>query len=306
MNTTLLSHFPLQQRGRDPALFYEKFWRTNMIIHATSKEVAYAEHAAPLSIKCAFGGREVYQCGAGRFSVDDHSYLVLNHAHSYSSYIRSESEVESFSIFFQVDFAREVLAALVHPADKLLDDPLATAARLPLLFERLYPHDAVVSPVVFGIRRRIREGAASRAWLEEQFHLLLERLLQSHRNVCREVERLPARRPSTRAELYRRLTRAKDFMDSSFSRQLTLPEIARVACLSTHHFLRLFKQTFGETPHQYLTRRRLSVARELLGQTDQPVIQVCLSVGLENASSFSRSFRSRYGCSPLNFRRAQK
>ncbi len=124
--------------------------------------------------------------------------------------------------------------------------------------------------------------------------------------VGREVDGLHQVRSATRAEVYRRLMRARDFIDASFHEQLTLAHMARVACLSLHHFQRLFKELFRETPHQYLTRRRLEAARALLTETERPVTDVCMSVGFENASSFARAFRRRFGLAPEDFRRRQK
>lgn len=302
MSTIVLREFPLHRPDFDAPLFYSQFWRKNMIIHAASREVEYAEHAAPLSIKCAFNGQEFYEYGVGRCAVDDRSYLVLNEAQSYSSYIQSDTEVESFSLFFRPGLAEEVLATLITPADQLLDNPQEGRTQPTLFFEKLYAHDAAVSPLLLELRRAVLEGDLNQEWLEESFHILLERILQVHRNVYSELEKLTALRVATRAELYRRLARAKDFMDSSFQRPLSLKEIAGVACLSTHHFLRLFKQVFKETPHQHLTLRRLEEARRLLCETEQTVTQICLSVGFENASSFSRLFRRRYGLAPKAFR----
>jgi AraC family transcriptional regulator len=306
MDTTVVKHFPLRHPDSDAGTFYTQFWQTNMVIHARTREVAYAEHVGPLSIKCAFRGQEIYEYSSGRFAVDERSYLLLNEAQPYSSYIQSNAEVESFSLFFRPSFAAEILASLVTPADKLLDDPRKRRLQPLLFFEKLYRHDAVLTPSLLRLRASIEDGGAGQGWLEEQFHLLLEKLLQVHRNVDGEIEKLPALRRATRIELYRRLHRAKDFMDSSFEQKLGLSTIASIACLSTHHFLRLFRETFRETPHQYLTRRRLEAARESLAHTDESVMHICLSVGFENASSFSRIFRRCYGVSPATFRRMQK
>jgi AraC-like DNA-binding protein len=80
--------------------------------------------------------------------------------------------------------------------------------------------------------------------------------------------------------------------------RLSLSALARVACLSPNHFLRLFSEAFGETPHRYLQRRRLDEAARRLREGQEPVVQVALAVGFNNASAFSRAFRRRFGRSP--------
>jgi AraC-like DNA-binding protein len=68
----------------------------------------------------------------------------------------------------------------------------------------------------------------------------------------------------------------------------------------------LFREVFGETPNQYLQRRRLANARELLGSTERTVTEICLEVGFESMTSFSSLFRRVYGCSPREFRSSQQ
>ncbi|HZO91755.1 MAG TPA: AraC family transcriptional regulator, partial [Chthonomonadaceae bacterium] len=147
-----------------------------------------------------------------------------------------------------------------------------------------------------------QHGTISQPWLEEQFHLLLQRLLQAHRNIYREVERLPAIRQATRLELYRRLHRAKDYLDASWETPVTLAEVANVASLSPHHFLRQFRALFHETPHQYHRRKRLGRARHLLVTTEQPVTEICFSLGFESLGSFSWLFHQYFGLSPRQYR----
>ncbi len=95
-------------------------------------------------------------------------------------------------------------------------------------------------------------------------------------------------------------------MAASCAQPITLEEMARIACLSPNHFLRTFKQLFGQTPHQYLTALRLQHAQKLLRQNDLPVAGVCDAVGFASLGSFSRLFRLRLGVSPDAFRRAKR
>jgi len=101
----------------------------------------------------------------------------------------------------------------------------------------------------------------------------------------------------------RRMLRARDTMDRSFAEPLDVPSLARVAHVSTGHFSRQFRATFGETPHRYLQRRRVERAMELLRETDRPVTEVCFDVGFSSLGTFSRTFRAIVGESPSAYRR---
>ncbi|PFG41016.1 AraC-like DNA-binding protein [Georgenia soli] len=102
----------------------------------------------------------------------------------------------------------------------------------------------------------------------------------------------------------RRLLRARDAMDRAYTEPLDVPALARIALVSDAHFIRTFKDTFGETPHRYLQRRRVERAMSLLRETDRSVTDICMSVGFTSLGTFSRTFREIVGTSPSEFRAA--
>lgn len=272
------------------------------IVATTTRQADYPEHPGPLSVKCVFRGSELYELeGRTRIRLTAGSYLLLNHGSRYSGAVRSHEDVECLSIFFRPEFAEDVLGSLVTPGDRLLDDP---GVRQPVaFFERLYPHDETMTPIVSRLRRAMAARPVDGGRLEERLHDLLEGLLRVHRGLGKEIDALPSVRRATRVELYRRLQRARDYVESNLASSVGLRDMAGIACLSPHHFLRLFKHLFRETPHQYLIRRRLERARELLERTGLPVTAICLAVGFESLGSFSSLFRRRVGHSPSGYRR---
>lgn len=275
---------------------------SNFITQLHSRSTAFDEHVGPLSVKCVFNGQERYEVGRGRLLVTEECYLLLNNGQRYASSIQSENPVDSFCVWFGSDFVSRVPACLESTTTQLLDDPECRVRQPVEFFERLYPHDECVSTLLVQLRAALNQEIGTRGWLEEQFHLLFAALLQKHHAVLLETESLPALRRSTRLELYRRLYRARDFLDASLETPASLEETASIACLSPHHFLRVFKEVFRETPHQYLGRKRLARACELLTKTEQSVTQICFDLGFESLGSFSWLFRRRFGVSPKQYR----
>jgi AraC-like DNA-binding protein len=101
----------------------------------------------------------------------------------------------------------------------------------------------------------------------------------------------------------RRLLRARDAMDRSYAEPLDVPSLARLAHVSAAHFSRSFRDTFGETPHRYLQRRRIERAMFLLWHTDRSVTEICLDVGFASLGSFSRTFTRIVGETPSDYRK---
>lgn len=99
-----------------------------------------------------------------------------------------------------------------------------------------------------------------------------------------------------------RLCRARDLLQDSRGK-VRVEQAAREAALSPYHFIRLFKATFGQTPHQALIDARLDRAKQLLVAADLSVTQVCLEVGFASLGSFSSLFARRVGASPAAYRR---
>jgi AraC-like DNA-binding protein len=105
--------------------------------------------------------------------------------------------------------------------------------------------------------------------------------------------------------LYRRVVRAKLYIDENYASSLDLRNVADEACFSKYHFMRLFKTIYGKTPHQYLTEVRINRTKELL--TDgATVAHACFSVGFDSISSFTGLFRRRVGQTPAAFQRSVK
>jgi AraC-like DNA-binding protein len=106
-----------------------------------------------------------------------------------------------------------------------------------------------------------------------------------------------ARSPSNEA-----LWRARVIIDAQYAQPLDLNELARAVHLSRFHFLRAFRAAFHMTPHEYLTRKRIERAKELLAESDLLVTEICFEVGFESLGSFSTLFHKIVGWSPSIYR----
>jgi AraC-like DNA-binding protein len=98
------------------------------------------------------------------------------------------------------------------------------------------------------------------------------------------------------------LRRARDLMDREYARPLEVAELARAALMSTAHFSRRFRATYGETPYAYLMTRRIERAKELLRRGDMSVTEVCMEVGCTSLGSFSARFTELAGETPTAYR----
>jgi AraC-like DNA-binding protein len=100
-----------------------------------------------------------------------------------------------------------------------------------------------------------------------------------------------------------RLCRARDYLANRLDEPVPLAAAARVACLSPFHFQRLFSRAFGESPHRFLTRRRIDLAKRLLAADQLSVTEICFAAGYSSLGSFSAKFHAVVGRPPSAYRR---
>ena len=86
-------------------------------------------------------------------------------------------------------------------------------------------------------------------------------------------------------------------MDTQYSEPLELDDLAKAACMSRFHFVRIFQHMYGLTPRVYLRDLRIAKAKNLI-KTGMPVTQVCLDVGYQSMPTFSSVFKKCTGYTP--------
>lgn len=127
--------------------------------------------------------------------------------------------------------------------------------------------------------------------------------------IARFADVVTSRRPKplhARAADRRRAVEAALWLDACSHETIDLETTAKHVGLSPFHFLRVFSNVLGVTPHQYLLRVRLRRAARLLADDSRSVTDVAFDAGFADLSNFVRTFHRAAGVSPREFRRASK
>ena len=161
--------------------------------------------------------------------------------------------------------------------DSCLDDPLLRQLSYSLGHELAHSRDS------------------SALFVETAAHLMAVQLLRQH---CTSQHTLTEYRGKIAPN---RLNQVKDYVVAHLDQVITLDNLAAVACMSPFHFCRVFRQTMGQSPNQYVTAQRLTRAQQLL-RTGQPVAQVAEAVGYTSSRHFAQLFLRHVGCLPSRFR----
>ena len=181
------------------------------------------------------------------------------------------------------------------PAESILrcnEDVVGRGAVSPPFPNALSHDDSLLQQVILGVAARLREGAPE-IYAESAAQFVTMHMLVRH--AGHEITKA-----RTRDEA--RMQRVCDYMHAHLAEEVSLQDLAKVAYVSRFHLIRMFKQTYGETPYQRLTRLRIQRAQRLLATSDTPITQIALDCGSTNQAHFAAAFRRLVGLSPRAYR----
>ena len=153
--------------------------------------------------------------------------------------------------------------------------------------------------VVLGELAQAAADGSSDIGLDEIGQMLASRLVEAVSGKPRK-----SGRDATRDR--RRAVETALWIDANSHKHINLEDAAAEAGISPFHFLRLFSQALGVTPHQYLVRSRLRHAARRLTDDDSAITDIAYDVGFADLSNFVRTFHRAAGVSPLKFRQASR
>ena len=189
----------------------------------------------------------------------------------------------------------------VYDAKFEVHDPalLSALQQLPLLTE---VEDFQKMKLYF--RWMMGEGAAKQPFypqiVSSYFWMILIQLL---RPGCPSPE-IAAAAHTQRPPTYRGIDirKVERFIRENYMRQIALEDLTTLAGCSKTTLIQIFKEVYGSTPFGYIIRTRLQKAKELLAGTDAGISQISDLIGFQSVHYFSRFFKEKEGCSPMEFR----
>lgn len=174
----------------------------------------------------------------------------------------------------------------------------ARGGRIELL-PRLGEPDPVSAHIIRALGRlAVRPDHVASTVIEQTLDLLCCHLVRVHSSLNRSQIAVPRR-----GLLPWQVRRVTTYMQDRLDRDISLNELAGLLDLSRFHFCTAFRLATGQTPHEWLTVRRIERARELLRDPALRVTDIALAVGYSTPSAFSASFRKVTGMTPTDFRR---
>ncbi|MBT9317939.1 helix-turn-helix domain-containing protein [Leptothoe spongobia] len=158
-------------------------------------------------------------------------------------------------------------------------------------------HDPQIEAIATMLLAELKgESLGSQLYIESLANVLAVHLLRHHTTTRPELSIYEGGLPQ------HQLLQVLDYIDAHLGSEITLADLAQLVGMSQFHFGRLFKQSLGLSPYQYLLLQRVERAKQLLKQTGKPVVEIALECGFNSHSHFGRKFRQLTGITPKAYR----
>lgn len=160
--------------------------------------------------------------------------------------------------------------------------------------------DYLVLPLVQAERNRYLNA------LRELCSLRRGAEIPKHKKLLTRINDLPESvRLTADHQKQRPLQDAIHYIDLHFKEHIEQKELAKRCGMTPFRFSRLFKQTYGVGFLEFVQRKRMEKAEELLNNSEMPITSIAYAVGFQDPSYFARTFKLHFGCCPSDYRRIE-
>ena len=157
--------------------------------------------------------------------------------------------------------------------------------------------DSLLTQIGLALWRELEQRSpAGKLYAQTAAQMLAIHLLRHYTSVGRVI-----REPSG-GLTHQQMKRVMDFVQDHLGQDLSLDALAQQAGFSSYHFARLFRQTTGESPHQFVLRQRIERAQRLLKERDIPLARVAVESGFANQSHLTQAFKRYLRLTPRAYR----
>jgi AraC family transcriptional regulator len=141
-----------------------------------------------------------------------------------------------------------------------------------------------------------KNGTGEKLYIDSLTNIFVIHLLRHYATAQIEL-------PSYKSGLYQhQLLKVLEYIEDHLDEDISLSDLAALLGISQFHFSRLFKQSIGLTPYQYLLQQRIERAKQLLKHTNQSIIDIAFLCGFNSHSHLTKQFRQITGVTPRNYR----
>ena len=252
------------------------------------------------SIKYVVEGTEHYHVNGVDFKIESGQYLLAGMHSSGIVTVDSDKNVKGLCIDLTPEIISAVASTYFEPQAALPEsyfDTFFSASDFPE--NKYHIQTTQLGKFLNQLQSHISNNTSQLLNPgKELYYSISEQLMHDYIKLHKPFQRLKAIKNSTKKDLFRKLLLVKDDIDSRFLLPLDIEKTALNGGLSEYYFFRLFKNSFGISPYQYILNKRLSYAHQILKTKHYTVSDAATSAGFSDIYNFSRAFKKKFGYPP--------
>jgi AraC family transcriptional regulator len=276
------------------------------------RDFAKDEQDSGLSVKLVINGTEKYKIGDRTHAIQSGRFLVVNQHQSFQCHVHAKADVEGMCFYIDPTAAEEVYQLHAMGHRRILDAEGKSQQPLPQarFTEKIFALSETTLGHYLQAMLPVLRDPAQRQRIDYQsfFVTLAERLVESQYQTNLLINNLGNEKASTREELYRRMSIARNYIEEHYLQEISLDQLASLAMTSKYHFLRCFKEIYRCSPYQYVLQKRLQHGAQLLFEKGNSLTEVALETGFTDRRAFNKAFKKAFGVLPSTYKedRSQK
>lgn len=276
--------------------------RSSLVNFSLLSDISCRAAFRSFSIKYVCTGVEKYTVNGNAYFIRPGEYLLANHFAEGT--VEIEETVKGICIDIAPDLLSEVVAAQLRPDTGLPDIALDKFFNTNAFLDNKY--NAGTTSLgrflsAFDKEMSLVKDAPVKAFRKELYYNMAECIVADHIPVITQLQHIKKLKPATRKDLYRRVQTGRAYIDSCFLNTITMESVARVCSLSEYHFFRIFKQVYGISPYQYVIKKRIEFAKEILKDGRHQITEVAYAAGFTDLFTFSKIFKKHVGIAPSKY-----
>lgn len=198
--------------------------------------------------------------------------------------VRWQGEMEVLSLTLEPKFVAQVVPESINPD------------RVELIMHR-GQKDPLIREILFALKAELDAGCPSGSLYGEAMGTALAvHLLKQYSTLKLSLAAYEDGLPQ------HKLNQVLEYVQASLDQDIKLADLAEHIGMSQYYFCRLFKQSMGVSPHQFVLQQRIDRAKQLLQQKDLAIADIAFSCGFKSQSHFTTLFRKFTGVTPKAFR----
>ncbi len=242
---------------------------------------------------------ERYALGGVPFSINENQYLLVNDQQTVEN---RGANAQALSIFLDRSVVNNIVDNLNLSENYLLENPFQEKHNQINFFEALYSQNDVLGQY---LETFYLQSVSQKHFdiNEEIFYGIGLNLVKSQLKVSKQMRHINSIKYTTRCELFKRVMKARDYIEDHLEDGFNLDVLAEKCHLSKFHLIRVFKAVYQATPYHYYLNSKVKRSIDLLKNKELPLTEIAILSGFNDIYAFSKRFKVILGVSPTEYRK---